>query len=313
MTYREIHFDSRSESRTLGDNNQPKFIFNDPIYLKKFGLKTCQVPLSFYNCHTTQAVFNVQFLDTNNVEIRNADVNVLAGLYYYSGAPTGYNGLDVMSDRFTADAAVNGCTWTSDNGDASLSADTYSKIGLLLSGVPAGADANIENVRIRVYLDTIFASIIGYHPSQATNTLNSRPIYESAITGIPAAGVCQVSDASVAANYITEPTKFQNVQYLYLRSDMAYGAHYLPNSGPQANYSMSNVLARVPIKTAVFARESYAVVDIGTLDPSTMFTYNGEYLDKATFWFTYADSEQIVDFRNKNFVFTLGIITERNL
>lgn len=313
MTYREIHFDSRSESRTLGTNDEPIFIFNDPVYIKKYGLKTAQVPLSFFNCHTSEITFNVQYLDSSDIEVRNVDVTIPEGLYYYSGALTGKNGLEVMLNAISAAAPVAGCAWTSDNGDTSLSANTYSKIGVKISGIATGADASIEKVRIRVYVNTIFARIIGYHPSEATDVFNGKPVYVAPISTIDVAGSCSVSDSSNNADYTTPPTKFQNVNYLYLRSDMAYGAHYLPNSGPQPNYTMSNVLARVPIKTGEYNRDGYVAVDVGTLDPATMFSFNGDYLDKAKFWFTYADSDVVVRFRNKNFVFTLGIMTERNL
>jgi hypothetical protein len=94
---------------------------------------------------------------------------------------------------------------------------------------------------------------------------------------------------------------------------MNYGAHFTPNSNVGANYSVGNVVARIPIKTGEIERGQYFYYDIGRLDPAVMFSFNGEYLDKTRFWFTYPESDEVVDFRNKNFTLTLGIMASRHL
>lgn len=312
MVYREIHFDSRSGARSLGDNNKPTFLFNDPIYLNKYGLKTVQIPLSFYNCYKTEEVFNIKFYNSSNVLQSETDVTIPAGLYYYTGGSSDFNGFEIIKNQLESTIPSGSeYEWEVINGETGISADTYTKIGIKLN-LTGVADANRNKIRISVYTNTIFARMIGYHPSEADATIGTRNIVEGplkVVTGGPLSTSLDFSNA----DYATPPTKFQNDNYLFLRSDMAYGAHYLPNSASVPNYSMSDVLARIPIKTGNSSRGAYANLDVGTLDPATMFTYNGQYLDKATFWFTYADTNEMVDFRNKNFVFTLGIMTDRQL
>lgn len=327
--YREVHFDSRSEYRTLGDSNKPTFIFNDPLYVKKYAVRALQLPLNFFNCYKTEDVFITRVYNSSNVLELTANTSIPAGLYYFNvgtgtpTVPTDYTAAGIMKKQLDA-------TFTSPDIDFNIVASTahvsqpnYLKLGI--KSIYTGT-TTYNKYQIGIYVDTVFAKLLGYHPSDATEIVNDngkeRPVFFFTITEFD--GTTEIADSVTfeetipdvsndAAHFITKSTKFSDFNYVLLRSDMAHGAHFLPSGNAGPNFTMSNVLQRIPIQTGNFVRTSYMNVDYGVLDRDTMFSYNGHYLDKATFWFTYPESDTVIDFRDKNFVLCLGLITSQNL
>lgn len=290
MDYRELHIDSRSQYRSGGTVSEPEFRFNDPLFLRKFALKQCQIPLVYYNNYKQQVNFVIHYADdADGTNDTTYNVTVPLGLYDFGGANPGAAALETALN-----AADPGSPWTVTESADLVHGDDYQKISIVRD-TTATPQAFFW---LEVKPATIFCKLLGYHPSEVR------------ISTIPA-----YVDNTVGASGLTPSTKFVDFNYLYLRSDLAQGSHFTPQANTGPNYQIGNVLARVPIPTGQddTIRGSYVNYENFPIDKDLMFSYNGQYLDKARFWWTYPESDDVVDFRDKNWTASLAIFTSRML
>ncbi len=279
LMYREMHINSTF--RTQGTKNRPIYQLPEELLLKKFCVRSVEVPnfaetiprterltISTYNTTDLSSIVSTDFLDLgpknymNLFELRD-DLNLILANGGHPGPP-----ILVITDSF----------WLAVD-PANPFTDGSSFFRFDYTGVASGVSAKY------------FARLLGDTEADTV----SQPYTTST------AVVRNVGALKVVVN-----------SYLLLKSTQMSGATFTPNTTFRGSFSQVDVLAKIPTNftanpfgTYVF----YTVNDAPSED--TIFSFNGYKITNLDFFFTRPDDDEVVDFQGFNFSLTLGLYTDQ--
>lgn len=309
--YRELHLDSAQNGRTSGSISKPEWQFMEPVYMKKFCVKHVSIPLSFPNIYQeSYLVLNVRTDDGPGYASRNVDVPI-----------------DTYDSTKFAELLQNAFdTWTKTNGttheftvDVDVVVDEVTleeEITLQLLSTTNPIDVGKVEFQFAQISDdlgadnfSILQRFLGYGTTKGGE---QEPALETWVE-LPLPAFTQTTS-------ITNPLKFSLPNYLMMRSTLGSGSRFCPhirgraydrNGYEQGGFNSSDIIAKIPIQAEVVEYGSQSAHRNLNFDATLMHEYNGDQLDKMSIYFTYPNSETVVDFGVFNFSVTIAFLADR--
>lgn len=312
--YRELHLDSAQNGRTSGSISKPEWQFTEPVYIKKFCVKHVSVPLSFPNIYQPSQVFlNLQ---RNGGPVQSAILEVPVGLY------SAQTFVEILNTELQEWSQTNGSLHNFFLQADIFTDDISSEQYVILSQEQVdGKPVSTDEVKFR------FSRITDEYPFENFSILQRFLGYgtdkSDDVELLPALGIwvdLPLPSEVERHELITGATKFSLPNYIMMRSTLGSGSRFCPhirgraydkNGYQQGGYNSSDIIAKVPIQAELVENGTQFSHRNLNFDATLMHEYNGEQLDKMSIFFTYPNSEQVIDFGVFNFSVTIAFLADR--
>lgn len=289
--YREIILNSNNYSR--GSINHPIFEFPENIVLKKFCVRSVEVP-NFYFNHPNTETWGITAYDANGTEVVDSTCTAVTG-------PQNFTTATQLATRLTEVAAT-----MTDAVKPTFSVDSSDPNFIRLSSPFA---AGVASFKLNFTPSpgapsNFFRRLFGYTGYVTYNASNGT------FTQLVPLSNSYDAQAGSSVNLIGA-LKMAQDNYILLKSDAMSGATFTPNLTWQGSFSSASTLSKVATKSD---SSPYGTYNFFTLNdspvPETMFSYNGDILSKFDLYFTRPHDNEVIDFQGFNFSVTIGIITD---
>lgn len=306
--YREFYVRGAGRELTVDSSrDHPRLILGDPLQIKKFNVKTVEIPLSFsQNVHSSEYTFTTTYtMDTAGHSIAFRDYIVFSDQEIVSGAliMSKIQTLLIAHGALTVTqhlAATVGFTTTLVGGAAKLngaptavlSADGIPQFTFVTAlAVVAAPDTAVTSVVIDLGFQSRLADLFDY------------PYYLPAtITTDTVSGANIVSDDTENRSMVTRPP------YLFLHSNLRPG--FQQNSTGRPDDSANDtIIAKVDI--TMDNTQAWGLVSVIWVNPcqhpDLFYTANDREYSEIDFWMSYPDGTP-ARFSGNSFALTLACI-----
>jgi len=307
-TYREFYVRGAGRELTSDSNrDHPRLFLGDPISIKKFNVKTVELPLSFsQDVHSSEYTFTTKYtMNTAGHSISFSDAIVFSSTEVVTGALI----MSKMQTLLIAHAARTvtqhttstvGFTNTLVGGAAQLGAGPLAVLSV--EGIPqftftralavvAAPDIEVVSVVINLGFQSRLADLFDY------------PYYEAAtITVDDVSGGTLVSVDTENKSMVTRPA------YLFLHSNLRAGFHQNSTNRP---YDSINATIIAKIDISMDNTQAWGLVSVIWTNPcqhpDLFYSANEREYSEIEFWMSYPDGTP-ARFSGNSFSLTLACI-----
>lgn len=290
MRKQELHLDSSLDGHDNTNRNVLKCCLSSPLYLRKYSVRTVQVPYTMNNIYeTNRIVFTFKF----NAPAEFSDTfDVPPALY------TAASLIQYFNDNSTVSALATQVY--------SLSATGKLRVQVTYTGAPANAGD--------------FVTIAWPNVTISPATYQLQKLMGFGVTaGITINSAKNLTSSNTPTyTFFDSAFRFSAPLYLMLRSDSLGSGHvFLPVSRgqrqefPKTNSSSSNIIAKIPLEQDAALYSYKTFINDYHAEESMMTVYNGSEVNTIDFYFTYPHSESIVDFNGYPFTIGIDYLTDR--